>query len=471
MKKIDKKLTILLFSLIVSIAIAMSFLFRVDPDYFWHITAGDYMLQHGILKHDIFSWFVSGKYWMSHEWLFEVFLSSLKGLFGSIHPFIYCLLGFLSLLLILFIPNKNGILKNIPYTLIYLLFFFLLFLGNIQARPHLLSFSFLALTIWFLVDNYQNEDSKKIFFLPLLTILWANFHGGSSNLSYLFCLIFFLGGLFSFQFKKIEAKRLSKKKLKKYFIVMILCMIAININIHGVKMFLYPYINMMDTTMIQNISEWQSTSLNEWYHYFYYLFLLFMIFTMLFSEKKIQFMDLILLGVVSYLGLKSIRFWGYTYIVMSYVIFSYVSYRKRDYGTDVVLGLLTISILVISIILSFSFFPISYQNYLEEDVFMKIKEEKPSRLFNMYGYGGELIYHQIPVFIDGRADLYGKYNYQDYLNISMLQRDYVSLIQKYDFDYFLVEEGYPIAYYLKYSEEYEKILHQGDALLYRRIVQ
>ena len=56
----------------------------------------------------------------------------------------------------------------------------------------------------------------------------------------------------------------------------------------------------------------------------------------------------------------------------------------------------------------------------------------------MYDYGGILIYNDIEVFIDGRADLYSKYNYKDYLDISCLRGDYPKLIEKYDFDYFLV---------------------------------
>ncbi len=468
MKKSNRKLSYLWIVLILGLVVFMTSLFRVDPDYFWHIKAGEYMIHHGVLKKDIFSWFVAGKYWMSHEWLFEVFLAFLKNIFHSFHPLVYCFLGMGGLLFLLFYPNRESLDKNIPYSLIYLLFFFLLFLGFIQARPHLISFSFLALTIWFCYDLYQKEDSKKIYFLPFIAMLWANYHGGSSNLSYLFCFLFLIGGSFSFQFKKMEAKKMSKKKQKKFFLIMILCMIAICINVHGFKMFLYPYQNMADTTMIQNISEWQSTSLNEWYHYVYYAFLLFMIFTLLLSDRKIQFMDFILLGVTTYLGLKSIRFWPYTYIVMSYVIFSYVSKRKVDVGTDFSMILLSFLAFGVAGYRFYQNIPISYELDLKPSIIQQIKEEQPKRLFNMYGYGGELIYHDIPVFIDGRADLYGKYNYKDYLNLSMLQGDYVSIIDKYNFDYYLVDEDYPIAYYLKYHDEFEEIYHGSNIVFYKK---
>ena len=82
----------------------------------------------------------------------------------------------------------------------------------------------------------------------------------------------------------------------------------------------------------------------------------------------------------------------------------------------------------------------------------------------MYNYGGILIYNDISVFVDGRADLYSKYNYKDYLNISKLNGDYPKLIEKYDFDYFLVSTNCPINTYLKYSDKYELVYENKDKI-------
>lgn len=87
----------------------------------------------------------------------------------------------------------------------------------------------------------------------------------------------------------------------------------------------------------------------------------------------------------------------------------------------------------------------------------------------MYNYGGELIYNDIKVFIDGRADLYSNYNYEDYLNISKLENDYVKLINKYDFDYFLVNDNYSIYIYLKYSDDYKKIYDKKNISIFKKI--
>lgn len=463
----DHKLEIAFTIFVLAFSFFLMVFVRRDSDYFWHIKAGEYMFQHGPLTKDVFSWFTSGKYWMSHEWLFEIILYGMKCISPGYHILIYAFIFVTTLLMILFFANKEEYLKNVPFGMLWTAasMFLILFL---QGRPQLMSFNLLALTIWFLYDAYRNENSKKIYFLPIISLLWANVHGGSSNLSYLFCFVFLIGGLFQFKFSKIEAKRISKKQIIKYLVVSILCMISININLHGFKMFLYPYENMLDTTMLNNIREWAPTNLNETSHYLYLGLVVFLLFVFLFSKKKIEFMDFLLFGVCVFLGFKSIRFWGYTFIIMSFVVFHYLEKRKLDKGT--ISSLLIASVLLFGLFL-FNFPTIEKQlqwKYLTKEDIEAVLKEKPARLYNMYDYGGELVYAGIPVFIDGRADLYSKYNYKDYLSLSHLEGDYVSTIQKYDFDYFLVDQEYPIATYLKYNSEYEKIYKNKSVILYKK---
>ncbi len=467
MKK-NKNTLFILIVLSFLFSLSLIVLFKLDSDYFWHIKAGEYMFKNGILKQDVFSWFVSSKYWMSHEWLFEILLYGLKILFGKYHVFIYSFISIFSLLLIFLLYNKKNYLKNIPFTLIWFLMFFLIVVVYIQARPHLFSFLFLAITIYLLYDCYKNEEAKKIYFLPFLTVFWANFHGGSSNLSYLLCLIFIIAGSFNFERGKIKANRLSKKQYFKYFVVMILCIFSICINIHGFKMLLYPYYNMLDKTMLTNIAEWRSTSLNEWYHYIFYFFLLLNILVLLFSKEKIDWLDLVLLIFGAYLGIKSIRFWMYLFIIMSFIIFNYIEERENDKGTFNCIIIISFAMLSFFLYNLRNFSNIEFKIYLDDETINIIKKDNPKRLFNMYDYGGELIYNDINVFIDGRADLYSKYNYKDYLNISLLKKDYVKLIEKYNFDYFLVDKDYPIYYYLKYNDTYSLIYDNKNLAIFKK---
>ena len=73
--KVNKKTKFILLFYIVSICLVCLTSFSMEADYLWHIKAGEYMFKNGILRNDIFSWSMNGKYWMSHEWLFEIYFS------------------------------------------------------------------------------------------------------------------------------------------------------------------------------------------------------------------------------------------------------------------------------------------------------------------------------------------------------------------------------------------------------------
>ena len=103
MKKIrnyfnKNKLTISFIIFTLSIALFLLIFAQIESDYFWHKKAGKYMFNHGVLKHDIFSWYLNSKYWMSHEWLFEIIIYLLSIIFPKYHILVYSFISLSSLL-------------------------------------------------------------------------------------------------------------------------------------------------------------------------------------------------------------------------------------------------------------------------------------------------------------------------------------------------------------------------------------
>ena len=467
--KSKKIINICLIIYIVGICLACLSKFTLEPDYLWHLKVGEHIVKHGILRHDIFSWSMNGKYWMSHEWLFEVYIYCLKIVFGRFHRFFYVFSCSFGLMLFLLFTNKNNIKKNLLFSILWLSMF-CINIFYIQIRPHLLSNVFLAITVYCLFDLYKDKKSKKVYLLPIISILWANMHGGSSNLPYLMCLLFIIGGLFNFKVGKLEAKRIDSLQLKKYIIVCILCMICVCINIHGFKMLIYPYQNMLDKTMITNITEWRPTSLNELSNYIYYALIVFIVLVMLLSKRKINFIDFIIFGFCIFLGLKSVRFWFYTYIIMSYIVYNYVGKYEVDNSIIIGLGIFSIIFIGMFIFSSKKIFSSDYHVFLKQKDINYIKSLKLKRLFNMYNYGGELIYNDIDVFIDGRADLYSGDVFDDYINMANLDGDFYCLLLKYNFDYYLVDKNYNIDFYLRYNSNYELLYENGNVKVYKKRV-
>ena len=187
---------------------------------------------------------------------------------------------------------------------------------------------------------------------------------------------------------------------------------------------------------------------------------------MIFSKKKIRFIDAIFYLFFLYLGLKSIRFWFFSYIVWSMFIFYYVPRRKLDSYTCVLLVIFS-CLLLILFITSFSYSRVLSTKSLSDDAIAVLKEENPKRLFNYYDYGAYLIYQDIPVFIDGRADLYSKYIYKDYQDISRLSYQFPELIDKYQFDYFIVPKKSGIASFLSIDAQYQLIYKDKECLIFK----
>ena len=189
--KNQKKTYVIILVFILAISIFLSLFMLRESDYFWHIKAGEYMFKHGFLKKDIFSWSVRGKYWMSHEWLFEIIIFKLFQLFNNFSIYIYVLSSLICLNILIISINKNKYLKNIYFSTIWICISSILITIS-TPRPQILSLILFCLTIFLLYDLYENENSKKIYFLPFISLIWANIHGGSSNLPYILCFIFLI---------------------------------------------------------------------------------------------------------------------------------------------------------------------------------------------------------------------------------------------------------------------------------------
>lgn len=467
MKKIINNKKYLLISLFICFGLFLcTFIFK-ESDYFWHIKAGEYMTNNGILTKDVFSYSVFGKYWMSHEWLFEVIIYNLKRLFGNYNMIIYIIISISIIYYYLYKFNKDKIYKNLLFTFIWI-FLSSIFIFYIQCRPHFCSYIMLSISMYLIYSLIKDEKSNKIYFIPLITILWSNFHGGSSNLGYLLCFFVLVVGLFNFKYNKIETKRLSIIQIKKLLLVGIISIFCTSINPHGFKMTIYPYTNMLDSTMISSISEWAPTNINKITHIPFFLLGIIILFILMFSKKKINFIDFAFFGLGIFLGLKAIRFWPYLYILSSYYIFNYIEEFEFN---NIKYIIVFIDVLIICLFIrSINKINIEINKeylYLDKEFISIIKKENPKKLFNVYDTGGELIYHSIPVLIDGRADLYSSVGLINrYLNVVDLDIDYEETIDEYKFDYYLVESGSKLEKYL-YKIGVEKIYSNEKYVLYK----
>src|SRR5206468_2331984 len=73
-----------------------------DPDIWWHLQTGKWIVEHGTLPTtDPFSAYGEGKSWIVYSWLFEVGMYGLMQAFGEVGIILYTLLVVWSIMLVL----------------------------------------------------------------------------------------------------------------------------------------------------------------------------------------------------------------------------------------------------------------------------------------------------------------------------------------------------------------------------------
>jgi len=92
-------------------------------------------------------------------------------------------------------------------------------------------------------------------------------------------------------------------------------------------------------------------------------------------------------------------------------------------------------------------------------------------MWNVYHWGGYLVwrfYKERPVFIDGRADVYGKAIWDDYQKISQGRSGWREMLDKWDVQYLLIDSSYGMCRTLDLAPDFVRIYTDSRASVYVR---
>lgn len=461
-------------------------------DFWWHVKAGEWICKnHKIPAHDIFSWYGIERNlsWTAHEWLADVVFYIVYHLTGE--PGIYLFsMGTAGCMILLIWQNvRRYAVRNILFGGL----FFVMLAVNASVffygRPHVFSFFLLFFELKILYSFYENNESKGIYFIPLIACLWSNFHGGSSNLSYLLCILFLCTGLFHFQTGCVCAEKMSGASRKKLLFVTVGSMLGIMVNPIGTKILFYPYTNMSDKFMLSVISEWAAPDAkNIGDLILFFLPILIMTIGLLTENKNIRLIDLLIMAVFLFLFFRSHRFIFLWFIAAGFYAFRYMPVCR----VKKISSILEKSVLIVFMVLMIIPMGISMQKIyrchkddrlitkaMSGEMMNAIKKDRPSRIFNDYNLGETLIFNDVKVFFDSRADVYKAEGIlKDGISLIFLEQsneeigtEYVDvdkLIEKYEFDSVVMLKTRPFySYMISHSEKFECVYEDNTAGYFR----
>ena len=405
----------------------------------------------------------------------------------------------------------------------------------IAARAQLVTFILFVLTIYFIESFLETGKKRYAIGLIIIPILIANIHLAVFPFYFILYmpyiveyLIYLLTNMKVIKYKRkikklnqnvikdenIEdeianleenlAKEKAKKEVKSFsklivkpskyvvplIIIMIICIFTGLLT--PLKDTPYTYlIKTMQGNTTHNISEHLPLVLIQHIGLLVLIevYLVFLIFT----DTKIRLSNLFLIAGLLLLALMTRRqesmFVLLGVFVLNRLITSFIlkyddkgiKELERVCTKPIIMVILTIIIAVISAIL--------YKNKMNDEYVLEkdypvqasiwINENldvSTMKLFNEYNYGSYLLFNDIPVFIDSRADLYapefnGKKDiFTDFINLNCLNCNIQEKLDEYGFTHIILKEDAKLNIYFKLkTDTYKNIYSDENFVIYEKI--
>ncbi len=414
----------ILFALTLAFVFSLSFLKIYDYDVWFHLKTGEYILNTlTIPRADVFSYTAYGHPWVTHEWLFEVFLylvysvGGVNGLIVTKVLFAAAIFGTLFVFL-----RKRGISPFIITPV--LIAASILSRERYLERPELLTYLFTVVWI-FLLEEYRQGGlkSKYLWAMPVLMLVWANSHSGA-----IFGIIvmgayafgIFADGLIGRGEKGPRGAVSPGQMALPVLVVTAATVLAGLLNPNTYRAYTYPFtaLGVIKETGI-SIAEFTPPGWEGYQFFFICLAASAVIIAVNFRKAPLAQTVLFLLFSLSALRFRrNIAMWAIiTAPVLSLCIEDILSGFKERLGrTSYVLafeaaGIAALAAFYISSTMGSNLWGFGLRDYWfpEKAVQFMDKAGINGNMYNTYELGGYLLWRTYPerkVYIDGRADIY-----------------------------------------------------------------
>lgn len=452
-----------------------------DGDTGWHIRAGDYMLKNRQFIHqDFFSFSRPGETWFAWEWLSEVLFSCLNSI-GGLKAIV--LFSAVVITLAFTVVFRHMIWRGA--TPLVAMAVTLVATGaasnHYLARPHVITFLFLAISLW-LIDIDRKQETKWLWMLAPLTILWTNLHGGFFSL--IACV-----GLVSVG----SAIGQDWRAARRYATLGAICLSLSVVNPYGIALHKHMVEYLRSDWIKTVVEEFQSPSFrNESVIQFEGLMFLGIGFAGFFISRK-KYVEAFLILFWAHNALQSVRHISVFVLVASPIIAAEISRWLRSLcvgkpkdstprilesmSEDLTPACQSGGIWILATILVFVMWkdPQKWPQDFPTEKFpvaMVTKHAKllqQSRVLAPDEWGDYMLYRLYPevrVFFDGRSDFYGPQLGKDFMGLLQASHEWENLLKKHQFTAAMIPPSWPLASILKMDPTWKIVEDNGSAILF-----
>ncbi len=436
------------------LAVAVSIKSLREPDIWWQIRTGEWILAHkNVPKVDVFSFTHDGQGWINIKWGFEVLAALISRHLGPESVFILQIIA--CVLILFFIKKILGLFKLDSPALFITTAVLLLFgieyriIGRPEMCSHLMEVIFLYLLLL-----YHNTGSRLIYLLIPLQILWCNMHEAYAT-GIVMLLIYTLTAWGNSLFLKTE-------KPLQISLITFLSICAVMVNPRGILLLTRPFNIFSQVQQNKYTTELDSFFSADYWHKESYLFVIAAVIFIIFLIKKLrggQLKNKNFIFPPEYLAIclafLVLSFTAYRNIIFFLLaIAPFIAYFIHTYFSKIEnykLPLAIISVCIYILIVSNKYYELtnsrdrfglevlSVNNPVGAADFIEQKQLKTKKCFSDYLTSSYLLWKLQPefkTFIDLRdLDIFSTDFFEKYLGIINDPAKYYALDQKEHFEY------------------------------------
>jgi hypothetical protein len=472
-----------------------------DSDTGWHIRTGEVILQSGgVPVVDPFSFTMSGQPWIAWEWLSDVIMAlahHIGGLAGVVWVAML-LLGMTSV-----VVYKEAVAESGHRLIAISLTWLAMSASTIHwlARPHLVTPLMAAVFCRVLNSAEKKQNPARLWSLPLLTILWANLHGGFFVGIVLICTYAVGTGAEELLLGSSENLWVGSRK---YLLAAAACALASLVNPYGYRLHIHIAQYLGTSFYFARISEFQSIDFHSFTAAYFETLLILAIAAAVWHLHSRRLTHALILLSWSHLALFSARNIPIFAVVavpgVSVAIREWLNsdlwsrsfkgrLRELENGVEVIAEryhgrarhlAVYFALLVFAALLTHpgnpkvlraefdkSRFPVDAAVFLSQQHLVS-----PIRLYSSWQWGGYLIYRLWPslrVFDDGRTDFYGPDFVNEGLRAWDAQPDWSRVLDRYKVNAALLPVDSSLASVMRERDDWKPVYQDGVAALFVKV--
>jgi hypothetical protein len=440
----------------------------LSGDVFYQVAEGRWMLaHHAVVSHDMFSYTVFGRPWLSEEWGFALLLAWMVAHVGAVSYWLVSA-GACCGALLLSVARWRKLGSGWLWTAALSILAGAGLYDFVSPRPQDLSYLFFALLL--LVLTLARQRTAWLVAAPPLLLVWANLHG-----SFLLGLGILVLELLLSLSPALPGRLTSAKLPSKAMAITVLAGLAATlVNPRGPSLLSYSYHVSSSSELTSFISEWQSPNFHSLFWMAVIAGPLLVLLGLLAFGTTTFFLDDVVLACVMFLAtLHAARFTPYFVLVMCSVLSRWSPVKHETIRPS----LLTLpgAVLVCLVFLAGPHIaagspergggtmgtPVAATEFLKHQT---------GRVFTTYWWSDYLIYEKIPVFVDGRTDVYfGTGILETYVNVSDVSIDPDPVFRHWDVRWVMWNKATTLAIHLSHDPAWRTVYRSGDAVVFEHV--